>query len=121
MSHVEAHRDTMCAPDTPTGAVAGTVTAEVFLTLEEYAAVLQVTPRWLEDHCGPRYDDVVYSRVGRHLRFSPEDRAENKRRFAVWAHESDAPQPDAGTAPLPTDPVELAKLLANLRRVTAPV
>jgi len=103
----------------PRESVADVIEAERYLTLEEYALVLDVTPRWLENHCGSRFDDVAYSRVGRNLKFSPEDRAENKRRFAVRPREPTDSEPHRDTAPLPTDPADLAKVLANVRRVTA--
>lgn len=120
MSALDAQLETSRAPAAPDSAVADAIEAEVYLTLKEYALVLHVTERWLEDHCGPRYDDVAHSRVGRHLRFSPEDRAENRRRFAVWPAAPDASEAPSGISALPTDPVELAKVLANVRRVMAP-
>lgn len=46
-----------------------------WLTAAELAAILRKTERWVTDQCEGEDSDFPHHRVGRDLRFSPEDQA----------------------------------------------
>lgn len=80
-------------------------------TAKQFAAQLQITARWLEDRCMPSWpadDRLPHHRVGRELRFAPEDREAIKARFARGSRAA-SPEPTAG--------LDTAKALAGLRKL----
>jgi len=78
-------------------------------TSREFAAQLRITARWLEDRCAPswRGEQLPHRRVGRELRFSPEDRA------AIAAMFARGPRPPAPAAPQ----LDVAAGIAGLRKL----
>lgn len=77
-------------------------------TASQFAAQLGIEPIWLENRCAPRCKEPLpHQRVGRLLRFSPEDRAAIKAMFARGTRSM--PEPGAG--------IDLAKGLAGLRKL----
>ena len=84
--------------------------ADAWWTAEEFAAELRVKPRWLTDRClpsRPEADRFPHQRLDGLIRFSPEDRAAIKARFAQ------GPRP---TPPIPAAPIDTAKALKGLAR-----
>lgn len=77
-------------------------------TVAEFAAELRVKPRWLADRCAPSWpedDRYPHQRLeGLGVRFSPEDRAAIKARFAQ------GPRP----ARVTEKPIDVAKGLKGL-------
>jgi hypothetical protein len=87
---------------------------EQWWSAEVFATELGITPRWLKDRCAPSWpahDRLPHHRVGRELRFSPEDRAAIKARFA----QGPRPAPPAVTG-LP-DLDKALKGMAKLREL----
>lgn len=125
MSQLEAlTRDTRArqsAEYTPqTASREAEIEAERYWSVAEYARVLGKSGRWVRDHCNARYRDLAHSRVGDEIKFSAADRAENARRMAVRPPEPQTvPDEQPGTLSLPTDPKALARLLDDVRRVSA--
>lgn len=80
-------------------------------TSKEFASQLRIKPRWLEERCMPSWpqdEQLPHQRVGRELRFSPEDRAVIKAMFARGSRAASA-APGAG--------LDIAKGLAGLRKL----
>jgi len=98
--------------------IAEAIEAERYWTTGQYALALGKSARWVEDQC-VRYDParLFFARVGRDIRFSPEDRARNRALFAEGPFD-DEPQAPASGFQIPNDPAELARLLADVRRVS---
>lgn len=124
MSAVDAKLTETARPASAPGAASAKFPAlesERYWTVPEYAFVLGKTVRWVEDHC-VRYGDIYSSLVGRERRFSPKDRAKNAALFEVHPELlDDEPETPAPTGfQIPTDPAELSKLLADVRRVQVP-
>lgn len=87
-----------------------TAREEQWWSAEEFAEELGVKPRWLKDRCAPSWpedDRFPHQRPGGlGIRFSPEDRAAIKARFAQ------GPRP----APVVEKPIDTAKALKGLAR-----
>lgn len=85
--------------------------ADAWWTVAEFAAELRVKSRWIADRCSlsrPEEDRFPHQRLdGLGIRFSPEDRAAIKARFAQ------GPRP---TPPTVTGPIDTAKGLKGLAR-----
>jgi len=89
--------------------------ADAWWTVAEFSAELRVKPRWLADRCAPSWpedDRLPHHRLdGLGVRFSPEDRAAIKARFAQ------EPRPAAPTTPAPIDTAKGLKGLARKRQL----
>jgi len=80
-----------------------------WFSAEEFAEELGIKARWLEDRCAPswpEHDRLPHQRVGRLLRFAPEDRAEIKAMFKRVSQSTAV-----------VEPIDLGRGIAGIRRL----